>query len=52
MFRINKTRFAVAAAFPATVLAAGAYAQSANDTGSKYDSQSMAGNSANWGVGG
>ena len=31
---------------------AGAYAQSANDTGSKYDSQSMAGNSANWGVGG
>jgi hypothetical protein len=30
--------------------ATGAYAQSATDT-SKYDSQTMAGNSANWGVG-
>jgi len=31
----------------------GAYAQSASDTTkSQYDSQSAAGNSANWGVGG
>jgi hypothetical protein len=29
----------------------GAYAQSAYDSASKYDSQSAAGNSANWGVG-
>jgi hypothetical protein len=32
--------------------ATGAYAQSASDTGSKYDSHSTAGNSANWGAGG
>jgi hypothetical protein len=35
--------------------ASGAYAQSASDsnrTQSQYDSQSAAGNSANWGVGG
>ena len=32
--------------------AGGAYAQSATDSGSKYDSHSVQGNSANWGVGG
>jgi hypothetical protein len=30
----------------------GAYAQSARDSQSSYDSQSTSGNSANWGVGG
>ena len=30
----------------------GAYAQSAQDSQSVYDSQSASGNSANWGVGG
>ena len=34
-----------------TLGAGGAYAQSATDTQSKYDSQSAPGNSANWGVG-
>ena len=32
--------------------ATGAYAQSARDSQSTYDSQSASGNSANWGVGG
>lgn len=32
--------------------ATGAYAQSAADSGSKYDSHSTEGNSANWGAGG
>lgn len=31
--------------------ASGAYAQSATDSGSKYDSHSRAGDSAIWGVG-
>jgi len=34
-----------------TLGASGAYAQSAYDSDSKYDSHSSAGNSANWGAG-
>lgn len=34
-----------------SLAATGAYAQSAQDSQSRYDSRSSTGNSANWGVG-